>query len=89
MGRLTTEEVEQYERDGVIHVPAALGLEWSAPMRAAVERVIEPRKSFGLTHRVWADDGEFRSFATETGLANSPPKQRAPTPFGSTSTRSS
>ncbi|MFK8023322.1 MAG: phytanoyl-CoA dioxygenase family protein, partial [Ilumatobacter sp.] len=69
MGRLAVEQLQQYARDGVIHVPGALDQRWIAPVLAAVERVIEPGKSFGLTVRPWAYDEEFRRFAFDAGLA--------------------
>ena len=38
---ITPDEVEAYDRDGVVHLPGILDQEWVERMRAAVDRILE------------------------------------------------
>ena len=90
---ITPDEVEAYDRDGVVHLPGILDQEWVERMRAAVDRILEapgPRGMdmntedspgrFAFDIFMWVRDSDFRALAFESPLAEMAAKvMRSPT----------
>ena len=68
---LTAAERATFERDGVVHLPAAIGPEMVQRMTSAVDRLLADADSAGtgMDRHVYPRDAEFRAFVFETGLA--------------------
>lgn len=76
MRDLTATEKAAFERDGVVHVRAAVDQHWVERMLAAVDRVLAtpadvpgPPRGGGMDRHLYPDDADFRDFVFETPLA--------------------
>lgn len=72
---VTHDDVEAYERDGVVALRNVISAEWIARMQAAVDRVIASPTAIGGTYGafshdmfLWRHDDDFRSFAMDSVL---------------------
>ena len=82
MREITADEIETYQRDGVVHLPGIVDGEWLERMRGAVDRVLEapgPRgydiNEGNTTGRMaydnfmWTRDPDFRALVFESPMA--------------------
>lgn len=77
MREITATELTSFDRDGVVHLRAAIDDRWIQPMIDAADRVVaDPTdgqspelKAAGLARRIYASDDQFREFVFESGLA--------------------
>lgn len=77
MRELTAAEKSNFDRVGVVHLPAAVDDRWVQPMIEAAERVVAmpahglsaAARAAGMTRHIYAADEDFREFAFESGLA--------------------
>lgn len=72
---ITDDEVDTYERDGVVLIRDVLDRTWVERMQAAVDRVIASPTDHGVTHGafshdlfLWRHDDDFRALAIDSPL---------------------
>ncbi len=78
---ITTEEIETYDRDGVVHLPGILDEEWVERIQTALDRTLDqpgPRGldlnepgagRFAFDTFMWTRDPDFRALVFESPLA--------------------
>ena len=84
---ITTAEMDTYARDGVVHLPGILDMEWVERMRIAIDRILDapgPRgmdlNAEGTSGRfaydtfMWTRDADFRALVFESPLAEAAAK---------------
>ena len=79
---VTEEEIETYWRDGVVHLPNIMGMEWIERMRTALDRILEDPGQYGnninpdgsegrfaFESFMWIYDDNFKDLAFDSPLA--------------------
>ena len=76
MRDLTDDEQADFDRDGVVHLRAAVDVSWVERMAAAVDRILAtplptpgPPRGGGMDRHLYRDDPEFAEFVSGTPLA--------------------